>query len=195
MVMGYQNGHYAWSAEDWARFPHAAHVTIDVTGADPNADVLDIEAGDASVSEAPTWVKEHNKTHPFPAVLYCSRSTLTPLFNTLATAGLHVGHDFRTWIATLDGTETVPDMTGVVAVQYAGESRTGGHYDQSKVYDDTWKPTAAPTPPPPVVHTAPPPPPGEWLDGVFTGRGLDGRLYRTDFFSATGHWSTPVQEP
>jgi hypothetical protein len=57
-------------------------------------------------------------------------------------AGLQIVRDFRTWIATLDGTKTVHDMTGVTAVQYAGENMTGGHYDESAVYDDLWHPAA-----------------------------------------------------
>ena len=53
-------------------------------------------------------------------------------------AGLEIVKDFRLWIATLDGTKTVPDMTGVTAVQFAGENMTGGHFDESIVYDDDW---------------------------------------------------------
>jgi hypothetical protein len=34
------------------------------------------------------------------------------LFNAMNAAGLRIVHDFRLWIATLDGTKTVPDMTG-----------------------------------------------------------------------------------
>ena len=67
--------------------------------------------------------------------------------------GLQVVRDFRLWIATLDGTETVHDMTGVTAVQHKraprehadgtlaeppSDSVTAGHYDESIVYDDHW---------------------------------------------------------
>ena len=45
-------------------------------------------------------------------------------------------------------------MTGVTAVQYAGEAQTGGHYDESVVYDAAWlapaKPVPAPVPAGPV---------------------------------------------
>jgi hypothetical protein len=192
LAMGYVNGRYAWSVQDWARFPDAGHVTIDVNGHAPTADVLDVESGDASVSQAPSWAKLHNRASSFPAVIYCSRDILTPLFNAMDANGLRIGHDFKIWIATLDGTRTVADMTGVVAVQYAGELGTGGHYDESIVYDDTWKPVnSAPTPP---AHTIVPSPPGEWLDGTFTGRGLNGRLYVTIYDAASGHWTTPAEE-
>ncbi len=68
-------------------------------------------------------------------------------------AGLHIVKDFRLWIATLDGTQAVHDMTGVTAVQYKrarkrkpdgtwaeapSDSVTEGHFDESLVYDDDW---------------------------------------------------------
>jgi len=34
------------------------------------------------------------------------------LFNEMNAAGLEIVRDFRTWIATLDGTKQVHDMTG-----------------------------------------------------------------------------------
>jgi hypothetical protein len=46
------------------------------------------------------------------------------LFNEMNAAGLEIVRDFRTWIATLDGTQRVHDMTGVT--------------DESIVYDDNW---------------------------------------------------------
>jgi hypothetical protein len=158
LTAGYGNGIYKWSAADWARFPAVPHVTIDVNGSDPaGCGVLDVETGDATPAQAPGWAKRRHQLHPgaYPPVIYCNRSTLTPVFNMMAAAGLHVVKDFRLWIATLDNTRTVPDMTGVTAVQYAGQAQTGGHYDESIVYDAAWH-AAAPVPPPPPAQ----------LDGV-----------------------------
>lgn len=139
MVAGYGNGRYAWSDADWQRFVGIPHVYIDVDGSMPSCGVLDVETGDATVSEAVAWTKARLALpHAYPPVIYCNRSTLTPLFNAMAAAGLRVVHDFRLWVATLDGTKTLADMTGVTAVQYAGADRTGGHYDESIVYDDAW---------------------------------------------------------
>jgi hypothetical protein len=151
LVAGYVNGLYAWNAAEWARFPGAAHVTIDVNGSDPRAAVLDVENGDATVSTAVTWVKARQKLGVANPVIYCNRSGLTPLYNAMLSVGLKPGHGFRVWLATLDGTKTVADMTGVVAVQYAGQSLTGGHYDESIVYDATWFAATPPSPPPPPV--------------------------------------------
>ena len=141
LVAGYINGKYEWSAAGFARFPGIPHVHIDVNGSNPEgAGVVDCEFGDVSVEGAVTWAKARKAAHPgeYPPIIYCNRSRLTPLFNAMNAAGLHIVRDFRTWIATLDGTKTVHDMTGVTAIQYAGEHMTRGHYDESIVYDDDW---------------------------------------------------------
>jgi hypothetical protein len=141
LAAGYINGQFKWSPEGFARFPEAKHVHIDVDGTNPEgAGVVDCETGDVTVPGAVEWVKARKAAHPgeYPPIIYCNRSTLTPLFNAMNAAGLHIVKDFRLWIATLDGTKTVPDMTGVTAVQYAGESMTGGHYDESIVHDPHW---------------------------------------------------------
>jgi hypothetical protein len=140
LVAGYANGRYAWSDADWQRFPGIGHVYIDVNGSDAHgAGVLDVEPFDATTTQAVAWVKARLALKPsYPPVIYCNRATLTPLFNAMNAAGLRVVHDFRLWVATLDGTKSLPDMTGVTAVQWAGEGLTGGHYDESVVYDDAW---------------------------------------------------------
>ena len=143
LVAGYGNGTYRWHNTDWALFPGIPHVHIDVGGSDPGGSgVLDVENGDASPATAVKWVKARKAALPGAyAVVYCDRATLTPVFNAMAGAGLHVVRDFHLWISTLDGTKQVTDMTGVVAVQWAGQNITGGHYDESVVYDDSWHPT------------------------------------------------------
>jgi hypothetical protein len=141
LVAGYVNGNFQWGPEGWGRFPGIPHVRIDVFATEPaEAAVLDVEPGCSTVEQAVTWVKERKAAHPgaYPPIIYCDRSHLTPLFNAMNAAGLHIVRDFRTWIATLDGTKRVPDMTGVTAVQYAGEAMTKGHYDESIVWDDDW---------------------------------------------------------
>lgn len=149
IAAGYVNGKFAWTATQFKQFPVTA--TIDVLGTDHDADILDVETGDATVSQAVVWVKGKRIAHPngYPPIIYCNRATLTPLFNALNANGLVVGKHFRLWIATLDGTKVVPDMTGVTAVQYAGQLQTHHHYDESIVYDNSWKAKT-----PPAVKTA-----------------------------------------
>jgi hypothetical protein len=140
LVAGYRNGSFTWSDADWQRFPGIGHAYIDVNGTHAaDAGVLDVETGDATVTVAVAWVKARLALKPsYPPVIYCNRSTLTPLFNAMNAAGLEVVKHFRLWVATLDGTKAIPDMTGVTAVQYAGQAQTGGHYDESIVWDDAW---------------------------------------------------------
>lgn len=141
LVAGYSNGSFAWGAAGFGRFPGIPHAHIDVNGSDPEGSgILDVENGDCTVEMAVIWAKARKAARPghYPPIIYCNRSTLTPLFNAMNAAGLHIGADFRLWIATLDGTKTVPDMTGVTAVQYAGESLTHAHFDESIVHDPHW---------------------------------------------------------
>jgi hypothetical protein len=156
LVAGYVNGKYAWGPEGFARFPGIPHVRIDVFASSPeHAGVLDVEPGCSTVEQAVIWAKQRKSAHPnwYQPIIYCDRGHLTPLFNAMNAAGLKVVRDFRLWIATLDGTKRVADMTGVTAVQYKRAPRehkdgspaeppsasvTAGHYDESLVYDDNW---------------------------------------------------------
>jgi hypothetical protein len=87
------------------------------------------------------------------AMKFTLDTRLEAMFNAMNAAGLEIVRDFRIWIATLDGTKRVHDMTGVTAVQYKrapkedahgnplespSDSVTSGHFDESIVYDDNW---------------------------------------------------------
>lgn len=146
LVAGYGSGRYIWTPADWSRFRDLPKVIIDVLGTEPTrCSVLDVETGDATPDHAPEWVKARAKAIPRAyCTIYCSRDTQPAVQEAMDSASLWVGIDYQWWIATLDGTEVLPDMIGVVAVQYAGQKQTGGHYDQSVVYDDAW-------------HASPPP--------------------------------------
>jgi len=154
---GYVNGRVSqWKESDWERFPKGTTYTIDVLGTMFDADELDVEVGDPTDTVGfpvtVNWVKKHEGN--FLPILYANRATLTPMFNALNKAGLYVGKHFLLHIATLDGkTKTVEDMTGVVAVQWKGAAQTGGHYDESIVYDDAWKRVEPIKPPAPPVVT------------------------------------------
>lgn len=141
LVAGYLDGSFAWPSAGWARFTSAPHVTIDVNGTRPDADVLDVETGDATPSGSVVWIRKALAVagRADVPVLYCNQSNRPAIIADQSAAGFAAGRDYKLWVATLDGTQTLSDMTGVVAVQYAGEALTGHHYDQSIVVDDTWK--------------------------------------------------------
>jgi hypothetical protein len=151
IVAVYRNGKFAANdAAVAARFPGVPVAWIDVIGNDPaGAGVLDVENGDATPATAVHWVAARHTVEAKP-VLYVNRSNVTAVFNAMAANGFKIGVHFRIWLATLDGTTTVPDMTGVVAVQAKGSDRTGANYDESVVYDATWHaaPVAKPVTPP-----------------------------------------------
>jgi hypothetical protein len=144
LAAGYINGIYAWPVAGWARFPGVPHVTIDVSGAADHADVLDVETGDATPADSYGWLKAKIARGEHMPVVYCNRSTQPAVEQ--ATKELIHGRDYWFWIATLDGTAVLPDMTGVVAVQDKGAALTGGHFDESVVYDDAWLPSSVPVP-------------------------------------------------
>lgn len=148
MVAGYANGRFAWSVEDWARFPGIPHIHIDVNGSHAaDAGVLDVETGDATPVGAIAWVAARHNVGDSRPIVYCNRATRDAVVKNLSTHGFTLGHDYGLWIATLDGTQVLPVMTGVVAVQHAGENLTGGHYDESIVYDNSWRAPARKPPP------------------------------------------------
>jgi hypothetical protein len=157
LAAGYTTGKFAWSAAGYARFPGVPHVRIDCLGTSPEgSEILDVEPGCAGVSTAATWAKNRRAAFPggYPPIIYCSRGMLPSLLAAMNAAGLRIVKDFRLWIATLDGTKEIGDMTGVIAVQHKrarrqkngkwieppGEKVTRGHYDESIVYDDDWHP-------------------------------------------------------
>lgn len=164
-VAGYGNGNWPNATDNekkWGSDKNVRLVVVDTNGNLPSADVLDVENGDASPETAAWWIKHriadgYNKE--YPGVIYCNRGNITAVFNAMDSMGYKVGKDFRTWIATLDGTKTVADMTGVTAVQVypaAGQPgpATSGHFDLSIVYDTSWKaPSVAPVAPPVAAKT------------------------------------------
>jgi hypothetical protein len=158
LFAGYDNGSISkWSTEDWSLFAAWQQVHIDVLGTSYSSDVLDVEQGNPTdqdggrdFSVTVNWVKE-KQSDPVKPILYANQGTLTPMFNALEAAGFYVVKNFLLWIAT-GAAETVKDMTGVVAVQYQLEPG-GKNYDQSIVYDDSWKVKPVVATPPVVTRT------------------------------------------
>jgi len=152
IVAVYDDGNFGVPApgELEKHYPHSqfGHCWIDVNGSHPEADVRDWETGDKSGS-LEGWVVEHNKLKgKNDAVIYCNKSTIPEVRR--LTGGQILGKHYFLFIATLDGTQY--RAHGVIACQDKGSVQTGGHYDQSEVYDDRfWRKTGtdAPKPAPP----------------------------------------------
>jgi hypothetical protein len=151
----YDDGHLGVEtpAQLEARFPHARYgqVFIDVTGANPKAQVRDWETGDKAGS-LQQWVIDHNEASgKKDAVVYCNVSTIPEVRQ--KTGNQILGTDYWLWIATLDGTLFGPaQYPHVIANQIKGASLTGGDWDMSLMFDGTfWLPVAPPKPPVPAV--------------------------------------------
>lgn len=119
-VGGYVNGaitRYIWSAAQWASFPHAYHLRINVTGAPDRGNCLDVERGDADPGHVAPWIRSRGPATLDPLVIYCNRSNLAAV--KAARDGV-TSHRAWIWCATLDGTITDRAMT------QAFQTRAGG---------------------------------------------------------------------
>jgi hypothetical protein len=148
-VAGYVNGAFAWSAGDWARFVAASKLGIDVQNAGAGG-CLDIENGDASIGDAPAWVRGRwaaGIDHPW---LYISRSQWQSLHDAM-TGALGTG-DWGYFVADWTGEPhelALPDGTKADAVQYDHPPHSGGHFDLSTIYGPLPSIGPAPEPIPP----------------------------------------------
>lgn len=138
LVAGYVDGAYEWSAADWARFPAAVKVTIAVF-ARHDAQVLDVESGDATPGQAPGWVSRQRAAGRDPTV-YTSESNWGAVRAAFQQAGMVEPH---WWIAAYPGSVGAGQLyQGSVAHQYADR----GSFDLSAVAD--YWPGVDPPPPP-----------------------------------------------
>ena len=100
-VAGYRDGRFANEQQLARAFPNHRHLWIVVNAAD-NADCLDIERGDATPAQAPTWVKRQHARGVKRPVLYCSISAAPAVLEQLAAAGIH-RPEIRLWSAHYTG--------------------------------------------------------------------------------------------
>lgn len=106
-VAGYIGGKWPTYPRVVKDFPHARHLSVAVSAL-YNADCLDVEPGDAEISQAAIWVKrqnllwattQHDVSRP---VLYTSASWGQKLVNACTAAGLKYGRDYFWWSAHYD---------------------------------------------------------------------------------------------
>lgn len=161
IVFGYP---HAFSV-DYSRFPNSLQVWIDQHGnhAD-DCHVADCENGAIGVGTIRQWVESWHLLHPsglaavngyfLRPTVYASESNIPAVRAAL------VGLAYDLWGANWStGEAPIPGTSGK---QYMDSAMTGGDYDQSVFYDDTWG-VSRPQPPQPVpgvlygiVYTASP---------------------------------------
>jgi hypothetical protein len=145
---GYSTGSGAvpWGAGEWKAHPGAVRICQDPGATDTTADVLDVEAGAATIGVAARWAeaaaanvaagKRPGQRHP---AIYMSLSMVTPVVNALVHGGIAEGVGL--WVANWNLTEAeaaalVAHAGGpfpVIGVQY----RNAGTYDVS-VFSRPW---------------------------------------------------------
>jgi len=138
-VAGYVDGRYAWTAADWARFPHAVKARIAVFSSTNDGHVLDVEAGCSTPANAPGWVVRRRRAGVDPTV-YCSLSQWPVVRAAFVAAKVAEPH---WWVAAYpgNGANLYP---GSIAHQYANP----GPVDISIVADYWPGVDTTPTPPP-----------------------------------------------
>lgn len=129
LVAGYVDGLYAWSAADWARFPHAIKVRIAVFTSTNDGHVLDCEQGNNTPASSVDWVLMRRKAGIDPTV-YCGKNTWWSQIRAAFQArGVPEPHY---WVADYPADGSVPPIpAGAIGIQYADK----GAYDLSVVAD------------------------------------------------------------
>jgi hypothetical protein len=126
VVAGYIDGDYAWTSEDWARFPDAEKVLITVNG-DLRGNVADVENGDMTPADALRWIETKQGNGIGGCTIYCNRSSLQSVWAACR------GHAYYVWVA--DWTDSAHPVSSTVATQY---SNVDNLYDLSEVYSQQW---------------------------------------------------------
>lgn len=143
VVAGYGDGRYIWSpswmdgSNWWDLFPNSVQLVIVVSAAH-QGDVLDVEQGDATPAQAPSWIAQFARPARRAGTIYCNRDTWPAVIAELQASGIDpAGPRVDWWIGTLDGTRQVtipPGGKAPAAVQYIDT----GAYDESIIYDPSW---------------------------------------------------------
>jgi hypothetical protein len=100
-VAGYVNGRYQTFPQLKANFPHAHRLSIAVS-ASADAECLDVESGDATNDQAPSWVLRQLKRGVKRPVVYTSLSNADTLLRYLAIHGIK-RNQIRLWTAHYTG--------------------------------------------------------------------------------------------
>jgi hypothetical protein len=126
VVAGYIDGDYAWSKDDWNRWPDAQKVLITVTGS-LIGNVADVENGDFTPEQASKWIEDKQREGRHGCTIYCSRANLETVREACR------GHAYYVWVA--DWTDEPHTIGGTCATQY---SCVDNLYDLTRVYSQDW---------------------------------------------------------
>jgi hypothetical protein len=128
-VAVYANGHYAASPSQVGK--RGLTLWIDVNGSSPHADVLDVEPGDATPSQAAAWVEQKLNASPnSTAIIYTMRSQWGAVQAAVSHLAWWMPSHTKYWIADPTGVPHV--VPGSQATQWYW----GPNYDISTALPD-----------------------------------------------------------
>lgn len=135
---GYLDGSYANFAQVKAGHPQAHLIGIAVRTSD-DGDALDVEPGDATIPQAPGWVKRQHARGAARPIVYVSASNAQQMISTLAGAGIS-RPAYRLWAAHYGSGSHIcgPHSCGYPqadATQFTSKA-LGKSLDESQVADD-----------------------------------------------------------
>lgn len=149
LLAGYTTGSsdIRWTAADWDAHPGAVRICQDPAASDDTADVLDVEAGAATLAGVVPWSKRAlagyrsgKRPGQRPPLIYCSQVSVTPVANVLTGAGLadgSVGLFIANWNLTqLQAVAEVLAASGPFPV-HGLQFRNAGSFDVD-VFSSAW---------------------------------------------------------
>lgn len=152
-VAGYLGGRWPTYTALRQRFPHGHLLSIAVNASE-DADVLDVEKGDATPAQAVGWIKRQLARKAYRPVIYVQASTMPGLLSALSASGISRS-SVRLWSAHYEG----PHICGPASCRYPGvpacdgtqwtPNALGRDLDESLLLDDFFA-----TPPEPPVTIA-----------------------------------------
>ena len=154
---GYVNGRWPTYSAVVAAHPGVQVLSITVVLAD-TAECLDVENGDATVAQAPSYVKMRVAAGIWRPVIYTSEANLSAVVGACAAVGLS-RDAYRLWSAHYAGKHICgPTMCGSSVQADGTQWIDHGGWDESLLTDGFFAPAPAPAPTPPAPPPAPLPP-------------------------------------
>lgn len=98
-VAGYVDGKWPTYAQLVKKFPHAPYKLSIAVFPQDNAHALDVEPGDATIADAPAWIRRQYAHGDSCPILYTSASWGQALIDACTKAGLVYGKDYLWWSA------------------------------------------------------------------------------------------------
>lgn len=138
-VAGYVGGRWPDYSQLVAQFPQARHKSVAVSATE-DADILDVESGDASAPEAPGWFARQKARGLALPGFYADASTMPELTAALEGAAIQRS-GYVLWIAWYNGSDAI--VPGYEAHQWT-DTALGRNLDQSSCLPSFW--AAAPSP-------------------------------------------------